>query len=186
MRVNDDGATLVLWHSPRSVTQSWWLRSRAPHGAFSHTVKLTDMENLEVALDGHGSVLALLRPEGPSQHSEACFPGTNELLGGIWKAGSQPTFQTLDDCVWFNGLSLAVSASDQALGAWHRIPATSEQQGGGVRVSLRSPDAGFGAPSTVADPDGSWPKATLTDDNRALILWGGEQLKATLDDAPAG
>jgi hypothetical protein len=191
VRVNDDGAALVLWHSPSrgrrgSSTPSWRLRSRASRGAFSRTVKLTDVENLEVALDGHGSVLALLRPKRSGQDPDACFPGTSELRGAVWKAGSQPTFQRLDDCVWFNGLSLAVNASGQALAAWHRIPAPSEQQGGGVRLSVRSPDAGFGAPSTVAGPDGSWPEVTLTDNNRALILWGAEALKAALDDALAG
>jgi hypothetical protein len=191
VRVNDAGAALVLWHSPSrgrrgSSTPSWWLRSRSPRVAFSRAVKLTDLEDLEVALDDHGSVLALLRPEGPSQHPEACFPGTNELRGGVWKAGSQPTFQTLDDCVWFNGLSLVVNASGQAVAVWHRIPALTEQQGGGVRVSLRSPDAGFGAPSTVLDPDGSWPQVALTDNNHALILWGGEALKAAFDDAARG
>lgn len=191
VRVNDDGAALVLWHSPSrgrrgSSTPSWWLRSRAAHGAFSRTVKLTDLENLEVALDARGSVLALLRPDPSGQHPEACFPGTSELRGGVWKAGGHPRFQTLDDCVWFNGMSLAVNASGQALAAWHRIPAATEQQGNGVRVSLRAPGAGFSAPVTVASPDGAWPQVALTDNNRALILWGAETLVAALDDALTG
>jgi hypothetical protein len=190
VRIDDNGAALVLWHSPRSVAQSWWLRSRAPHGAFSRATKLPNLERLKVALDGHGSVLALLLAwpsnQHPTRHPEMCFQGTTELRGAAWEAGRQPAFQTLDDCVWFNGLSLAVNASGQALAAWHRIPAPTVQQGGGVRVSLRSPGAGFSAPSTVADPDGSWPQVALTDNNRALILWGAGTLKATLDDALTG
>jgi hypothetical protein len=38
----------------------------------------------------------------------------------------------------------------------------------------------------VLDPDGSWPQVALTDNNHALILWGGEALKAAFDDAARG
>jgi hypothetical protein len=195
VRVEDDGAAVVYWrreHHSVFTPAPWWIRSRAPGGPFTPATELPELEGLAVALDGHGTVLALTAidtPNRPSSGDSASCQWQVATQSGVWRAGTQPTFRTLDDCVFPRRPALAVDSSGRAIGAWVRDTAPHEQPSGRfIRVSARPPGDDFSPVTNASDSQGAQPHASLTDHD-AMLLWGQDlatpprTLRAAFDDA---